>query len=98
MRQAAGEAARLPGNTDGSCNLHNMKRIFDLSEVACSPPMDGGVAPGGSPSRMACPAEEGGEGALAAAEKAPALLWGSPVTMHEYHKMNEQRTSHFNDV
>ena len=45
--------------------------------------MDGGIAPWGSPCRVACPAEEGGEGALAAAKEAPALLWGCPVKMHE---------------
>ena len=47
--------------------------------------MDGGIAPWGSPSRVACPAEEGSEGALAAAKEAPALLWGGPVTMQIYH-------------
>lgn len=54
----------------------------DLSEVASSPAMDGGIPTRGGPSRVACPAEEGGEGALAAAKEAPALLRGRPASMH----------------
>lgn len=54
----------------------------DLSEVASSPAMDGGIPTRGCPSRVACPAEEGGESALAAAKEAPALLRGRPAPVH----------------
>lgn len=66
----------------------------DLSEVTSSSPMDGGVPPWGGPRRVARPAEEGGEGALAAAKEAPALLWGCPVmTKTQFCKCSGQGTS-----
>lgn len=53
----------------------------DLSEVACSSSMYGGIPSRRGPSRVACPAEEGCEGALAAAKEssAPPLLWRGPA-------------------
>lgn len=69
----------------------------DLSEVTSSPAMDGGIPTRGGPSRMACPAEEGGESPLAAAKEAPALLRGRPASMHSK-QCYKQGSSHAKSV
>lgn len=77
--QAIGKAAEQ--QWDDFCVVQRLQcaKGADLSEVTGSPAMDGGIPPGGGPRRVTRPAEEGGEGALAAAKEAPTLLWGCPV-------------------
>ena len=66
-----------------------------LSKVGCTAAMDGGVPARGGPGRMARPAEEGCEGALAAAKKAPALLWRRPASKQPG---GQARLEHHNSI
>ena len=51
--------------------------------------MDGGITARGCPSRVPCPAEEGGEGALAGPKEPPTLLGGRSAGQHTSPHINK---------